>query len=252
MLRNLLILAFVAVTGLATSCSPSDEAAASGAKTVAVLVQTTVNPFFLDFAEAAKAELGDGYEVIVLGGDNNADKQAKQVKDLIVQKVDALLITPCNANAVGSPIREANAAGVPVFTADTACLSEDAEVVNHVATDNYAGGRLAGQAMIEALQSSDSAVDKYAAGAVMGGVLSIFPIGGVAVLVGLAMYLPFSITLAYGVGCVTAMGLERAFGTAFIGRKLVPFAAGLIVGEAITQLCITGIRLVMMQAGGGA
>ena len=158
MLRNLLILAFAAATGLMTSCSPGDEVAASDDKTVAVLVQTTVNPFFLDFAEAAKAELGDGYQVIVLGGDNNPDKQAKQVKDLIVRKVDALLITPCNANAVGSPIREANAVGIPVFTADTACLSEDAEVVNHVATDNYAGGKLAGQAMIEALDGKGGKV----------------------------------------------------------------------------------------------
>jgi putative OPT family oligopeptide transporter len=92
------------------------------------------------------------------------------------------------------------------------------------------------QGMIEALQSSDAAVDKYAAGAVIGGALSIFPIGGFAVLIGLAMYLPFSITFAYGVGNVIAMGLERVYGRVFIGRKLVPFAAGLIVGEALTQL----------------
>ena len=120
-------------------------------KTVGILLQTTVNPFFLDLSEAAKQELGDEYEVIVFGGDNNADRQAKQVAELIVGKVDALLITPCNANAVGAPIRDANAAGIPVFTADTACLDEDAKIENHVATDNYAGGKLAGQAMIQAV-----------------------------------------------------------------------------------------------------
>lgn len=135
--------------GISAGCSES----ASGAKqkTVAVLVQTTVNPFFLDLAEAARQELGASYKVIILGGDNNADTQAKQIRDLLVQKVDAFLITPCNANAVGAPIREANAAGIPVFTADTPCLAPDAKIVNHVATDNHAGGRLAGKAMIEAL-----------------------------------------------------------------------------------------------------
>ncbi|MCA9568478.1 MAG: OPT/YSL family transporter [Myxococcales bacterium] len=92
------------------------------------------------------------------------------------------------------------------------------------------------QGMIEALRSSDAAVDKYLSGAVIGGALSIFPIGGIAVLFGLAMYLPFSITLAYGVGNVVAMVLEARLGRVFIGRKLVPFAAGLIVGEALTQL----------------
>lgn len=105
------------------------------------------------------------------------------------------------------------------------------------------------QGMIEALQSSDAAVDKYTSGAVIGGALSIFPIGGIAVLVGLAMYLPFSITFAYGVGNVVAMGLERAFGRTFIARKLVPFAAGLIVGEALTQLIWNLAKTAM---GGGA
>ena len=82
----------------------------------------------------------------------------------------------------------------------------------------------------------------------MGGALSVFPIGGVAVLVGLAMYLPFSITLAYGVGCVLAMALQKYMGRAFIGKKLVPFAAGLIVGEALTQLAWSIYR---MATGGG-
>lgn len=100
------------------------------------------------------------------------------------------------------------------------------------------------QGMIEALRSNDAAVDKYLSGAVLGGALSIFPIGGIAVLVGLAMYLPFSITLAYGVGCLVAMGLQRRYGAPFMGRKLVPFAAGLIVGEALTQLAWTLLKLV--------
>lgn len=122
-------------------------------KTVGILVQTTVNPFFLDLAEATQKELGEGYEVTILGGDNNADRQSKQITDLIVQEVDALLITPCNANAVGASIRDANAAGIPVFTADTACLDSDAKIVNHVATDNLKGGELAGEAMIKALDA---------------------------------------------------------------------------------------------------
>jgi ribose transport system substrate-binding protein len=40
---------------------------------------------------------------------------------------------------------------MPVFTCDIKCLSPEAKVVAHVATDNYQGGRLAGEAMIEAL-----------------------------------------------------------------------------------------------------
>ena len=64
------------------------------------------------------------------------------------------------------------------------------------------------------------------------------------------MYLPFSITLAYGVGCVTAMALERVNGRAFIGKVLVPVAAGLIIGEALTQLTRVIVKLVAMLMGG--
>ena len=51
-------------------------------------------------------------------------------------------------------IQEANAAGIAVFTCDIKCLAPDAKVVSHIATDNYQGGKLAGEAMIEALGKS--------------------------------------------------------------------------------------------------
>ncbi|MFK7930109.1 MAG: OPT/YSL family transporter [Myxococcota bacterium] len=95
------------------------------------------------------------------------------------------------------------------------------------------------QSVVAALENNDSAVDKYVGGAMLGGALSIFPIGGIAVLVGLAMYLPFDITLGYGLGCMANMGLQKDFGPKFIGRKLVPVAAGFIVGEALIQLAWT-------------
>ncbi len=38
-----------------------------------------------------------------------------------------------------------------MFTADIACLAPGAKVVTHVATDNYSGGKQAGQALLEAL-----------------------------------------------------------------------------------------------------
>lgn len=155
MIRTFIYLSVTSLLLLSVGCGgeTANNDRETDRKTVAILVQTTVNPFFLDLAEATQAKLGDTYEVTIMGGDNNADKQAKQIKDLIVQEVDALLITPCNANAVGAPIRDANAAGIPVFTADTACLDPDAKIISHVATDNLKGGELAGQAMIQALDS---------------------------------------------------------------------------------------------------
>src|SRR4029077_15160119 len=77
--------------------------------------------------------------------------QDKQVQDFLVRRVDAIVLSPCDSKAIGESIRAANAAGVPVFTVDIACLAPGAEVVSHIATDNYAGGRQAAEAIVEAL-----------------------------------------------------------------------------------------------------
>jgi uncharacterized oligopeptide transporter (OPT) family protein len=90
--------------------------------------------------------------------------------------------------------------------------------------------------MVESVLSGNAPLEKYIAGGLLGGVMSLFPGGGLGVLVGLAMYLPFSITLGYGVGCLANMILMVKKGASWFESKGVPFAAGLIVGEALTEL----------------
>jgi putative OPT family oligopeptide transporter len=90
--------------------------------------------------------------------------------------------------------------------------------------------------VIEAVRSGDVPVDKYVMGGTIGALLGAAPMPGLGVLVGLAMYLPFSITLGYGLGCLAEMLIRRTKGAAFCEHKLVPLAAGLIVGEALTGI----------------
>ena len=119
---------------------------------IGISVLTMTNPFFKEIADVFKAEMEKHrYEVIVVDGEKDLSKQRNQVQDFLVQKVSAIVLCPCKSKGIGSAIQQANKAGVPVFTADIACLDEDAKVVTHVATDNYAGGKQAAQAMIEAL-----------------------------------------------------------------------------------------------------
>ncbi len=87
--------------------------------------------------------------------------------------------------------------------------------------------------IIDAVKSGNVPIDKYAMGGVVGALLGAAPMAGLGVLIGLAMYLPFSITLGYGIGCLTQMWLGKKFGGHFVEHKLVPLAAGLIVGEAL-------------------
>src|SRR5437868_6112300 len=141
----------------AVACGPicifSSGAAEKKAKAViGVSLLTMTNPFFRDLGEAMRSEAAlHGMEVILTSGEFDAAKQRNQVADFIVRRVDAIVLSPCDSKAVGTAIAEANKAGIPVFTADIACLARGVKVVSHVATDNLGGGRLAADALIEAL-----------------------------------------------------------------------------------------------------
>ena len=119
---------------------------------IAATCLTLTNPFFKTIQESMEEEAAQhGYEVLFLSGDYDVAKQRNQIKDFIVRGADAIAINPCDSKAIGAAIKEANEAGIPVFTFDIKCQDPDAEVVSHIGTNNYQGGQLAGDAMIEAL-----------------------------------------------------------------------------------------------------
>ncbi len=98
-------------------------------------------------------------------------------------------------------------------------------------------------AVMEGLSAGAAPLDKYLAGLGVGLAMGIFPISGMGVLVGLAMYLPFYLTLTYGVGCFSSMVLQRVKGAAWMSATVVPVAAGFIIGEALVNLTLTLIAL---------
>jgi ribose transport system substrate-binding protein len=131
---------------------PGAQPSAGSRGTIGVSVLTLTNPFFKVIGDTITAEAkAHGYDTQVVSGEFNVATQQNQVKDFIVRKVAAIVLTPCDSKAIGPAIKEANEAGIPVFTADIACLDPEAKVVAHIATDNYGGGKEAGAAMIEAL-----------------------------------------------------------------------------------------------------
>ncbi|MGE5586603.1 MAG: substrate-binding domain-containing protein [Clostridia bacterium] len=92
-----------------------------------------------------------GFELDITYAEFDAAKQARQIEDLIARKPDALIVSPCDSTAIGESIVKANKASIPVFTVDIANRSGYGSVVSHIASDNFEGGRLAGQLMAKAL-----------------------------------------------------------------------------------------------------
>lgn len=159
--RTLLLLA--ACAAIATvGCGKTDEkSTATGTPTakptkalpkIGVSLLTLENPFFKVIGDNIILEgKKHGYDVIVVSGDKDVSKQGNQIKDFIVQGVAAIVLSPCDSKSIVPIIQEANTAGIPVFTVDIPCNEPGVKIATQVATDNFGGGREAGEAMIEAL-----------------------------------------------------------------------------------------------------
>jgi ribose transport system substrate-binding protein len=156
MKRRLLILT-ACTAWLSTGCSKSPDSNSTGGETksrgmIGVSLLTLDNPFFKVIGDHITSEGSKhGYQTIVVSGDKDVARQGNQIKDFIVKKVSAIVLSPCDSKSIIPVIQEANAAGIPVFTVDIPCNEPRVKIVTQVATDNYGGGKEAARAMIEAL-----------------------------------------------------------------------------------------------------
>lgn len=134
-------------------------------------VSTLNNPFFVSLSDAAEAKAKKtGASITVVDAQDDASKQASDVEDLIQQGVDLIIINPVDSASVVTAVESANNANIPVITVDRS--AEGGEVVTHIASDNVAGGRLAGEhlltlvdegsqiAMLEGVAGSSAARDR--------------------------------------------------------------------------------------------
>ncbi|MGL5758635.1 ribose ABC transporter substrate-binding protein RbsB [Plesiomonas sp.] len=119
------------------------SANALAADTIAMVVSTLNNPFFVTMKEGAeKKAKALGYNIIVLDSQNDPAKELANVEDLTVRGVKVLLINPTDSAAVANAVAMANRSNIPVITLDRG--AEKGKVVSHIASDNVAGGKMAG------------------------------------------------------------------------------------------------------------
>jgi len=153
--QPLRILITLAVCGLVFGCRPAADAVPRtglSRGTIGVSLLALDNPFFKVIGDAITAEgTKQGFATIVVSADKDVARQGNQIKDFIVSKAAAIVLSPCDSKSIIPVIREANAAGIPVFTVDIPCNEPGVMIATQVATDNEGGGREAGLAMIEAL-----------------------------------------------------------------------------------------------------
>ena len=150
-LTIVLALSLILLVGLSAGAAAQDIK-------LGLAISTLNNPFFVDLKDGAEAMAEEmGVEILTVDAQNDAAAQLSSVEDLLIKQIDVLIVNPVDGNAVVSAITAAKDAGVPVITVDRA--AEGIEVTSHIASDNVAGGEMAGEFIAEQLGKEGKVVE---------------------------------------------------------------------------------------------
>lgn len=127
--------------------------------TVAFVMKTLNNPFFIDMQRGAK-DAADKYGInlLVQAAEREVDveKQMQIIENLIQRQVDVICVTPSGSKEIIPAIVKANQANIPVIIVDTrvdaeALTESGGKTAGFIGSDNVDGGRIAGRYIIEQL-----------------------------------------------------------------------------------------------------
>ena len=130
--------------------------------TVALVLKTLNNPFFVDMEKGAReAAKKLGVNLIVQGAERDLDveKQMQIMENLIQRKVDAICLVPSGSQEIIPAIVKANKAGIPVINVDNridkkALDAAGGKIEIFIGSDNFEGGRLIGEYLINILNGN--------------------------------------------------------------------------------------------------
>jgi ribose transport system substrate-binding protein len=151
-MKSTLALILVAAA-VSTSCNRGPATTSSDRPTVALVLKTLNHPFFVDMrrgAQEAADRLGVNLQVQAAEREIDVEKQMQIVENVIQIGIQALVITPSGSREIVAALVKAKNAKVPIIVVDTrvdAKAAADAGVKTEtfVGSDNYAGGKLAGE-----------------------------------------------------------------------------------------------------------
>jgi len=140
-------------------CQRGEKSAIEG-PTVALIMKTLNNPFFIDMqkgAEEAAERLGVNLIVQAAEREVDVEKQMQIIENLIQRKVDVICVSPSGSKEIVPAIVKANKANIPVLIIDTRVDAEalqqaGARITAFIGSDNVEGGRIAGEHIVKKLE----------------------------------------------------------------------------------------------------
>jgi ribose transport system substrate-binding protein len=154
----MLLLVVFSVSTLLTGCGSTKQEPAAKKTVIGLSISTLNNPFFVDLRDGAKAAAdANGMELVVMDAQDDASKQLANIENLIQQKVSIIIVNPVDSKAIVPAIEAANKANIPVITVDRSAAG--GQVVSAIASDNVAGGKMAGQFIVDKLGGKGKLVE---------------------------------------------------------------------------------------------
>jgi len=157
---DVITIAMLLVLACTAACNRSATTTTGngGKPTVALVLKTLNHPYFVDMrrgAQEAADRLGVTLQVQAAEREIDVEKQMQIVENMIQTGIQALAITPSGSREIVSALVKARDARVPIIVVDTrvdAKAAADAGVhpETFVGSDNYDGGRMAGDYLVKA------------------------------------------------------------------------------------------------------
>jgi ribose transport system substrate-binding protein len=160
---SLVVMLFIGLVGCTGETAAPAENDVPVADTVSDVQQIALltpenSPFFNTLQDGAtEAANRLNVELLTRDAGNDIATQNAQIQEMIDLGVNAILITAVDGTAVVEKIEAAAAAGIAVLTVDRSIDSD--VVISHIASDNVAGGKMAGDYLAEVLEKQGSVVE---------------------------------------------------------------------------------------------
>ena len=139
-----------ALTLAACGNGDSSESSDGDAPRILLAVSTFANPFFIDMRDgAADAAEAAGVDLSIVDAQDDSATQANQLADAVSQGFDAVVLNATDSDALTPSVNALADADIPVVTIDR--IVNGAPAATFVASDNVELGRLAGEALMEAI-----------------------------------------------------------------------------------------------------
>lgn len=128
-------------------------------KKIGLVIKNETDPFWIDYINGLKDACDEfGFEYTLFSNEKETDieDQLELCSTVLSQGFDLIVVAPLDSTAIAPFILECNNADVPVFVIDTAadedaCAQLGATVDYFVTGEDYLGGKMAAQMLVDAL-----------------------------------------------------------------------------------------------------